>query len=87
MGMEYGGKAGCTTEFFVFLGKCFQEILDAGKHEGIDCRLIFPGKIPELFGEGEGDQIVLSRQPLAQLILDPLLVFRILTMGTVPVST
>ena len=87
MGMEYGGKASCSTELFVFLGKCFQEILDAGKHEGIDRCLIFPGKIPELFREGKGDQIVLSRQALAQLILDPLPVFMVLAMGTIPVAT
>ena len=87
MGMEYGGEAGCSTELFVFSGKCFQEILDAGKHEGIDCCLIFPGKTPELLGEGKGDQIVLSRQPLAQLILDPLPIFMVLAMGTVSVAT
>ena len=87
MGMQYSGKSRCSTELFVVLGKCFQDILNTGKHQGIDCCLIFPGKIPELFREGKGDQIVLGRQPLAQLILDPLPVFMVLAMGTVPVAT
>ena len=87
MGMEYSGKPGCSTEPFVLFGKCFQETPDTGKHQGIDCCLIFPGKIPELFREGKGDQIVLSRQPLAQLILDPLPVFMVPALGTVPVAT
>ena len=37
--------------------------------------------------EGKGDQIVLGWQPLAQLILDPVPVFMVLAMGTVPVAT
>jgi hypothetical protein len=85
--MKYDGKSSFSTEFFVVFGKGFQGILDTGKHQGIDCCLIFPGKIPDLFGEGKGDQIVLGRQPLAQLILGPLLVFMVLAMGTVPVAT
>lgn len=48
--------------------------------------LIFPGKVPELFGEGKGDQVVLGWQSLAQLILDPLLIFMVLAMGTAPVT-
>jgi len=87
MGMQYSGKSRCSTELFVVLGKRFQDILNTGKHQGIDCCLVFPGKIPELFREGKGDQIVLGRQPLAQLILDPLPVFMVLAMGTVPVAT
>jgi len=87
MGMEYGGKPRCSTEFFVIMGKRFQEILDTGKHQGIDCCLISPGKIPELFRKGKGDKIVLSRQPLAQLIFDPLRAFMVLAMGTVSVPT
>ena len=87
MGMEYGGKSSCSTELVVVFGKRFEGILDTGKHQGIDCCLMFPGKIPELFGEGKGDQIVLSRQPLAQLILDPLPIFMVLAMGTAPVAT
>ena len=86
MGMEYGGKSSCSTELLVLLGERFQDILNTGKHQGIDSSLMFPGQIPELFGEGEGDQVVLGRQPLAQLILDPLLVFMVLAMGTVPMS-
>ncbi len=82
MGMEYGGKSRCSTELFVVLGKRLQDILDTGKQQGIDCFLVFPGKIPELFWEGKGDQVVLGRQPLAQLILDPLPVFMILAVGT-----
>jgi len=48
--------------------------------------LIFPGEIPELFGEGKADQIVSSWKKLAQLILDPLLAFMVLAMGTVSVT-
>jgi len=36
-----------------------QDILDTGKQQGIDYCLILPGKIPELFWEGKGDQVVL----------------------------
>ena len=54
---------------------------------GIYFFLVFPCNIPKLFGECKGDQIVLGRQPLAQLILDPLPVFMVLAMGTVPVAT
>jgi len=69
------------------LGECFQNALSAGKHQGIDFFLVFPSMIPELFGEGKGDQIVVGRQALAQLIFDPLLVFMVLAMGTVPMAT
>ena len=86
MGMQYSGKSRCSTELFVVLGKRFQDILNTGKHQGIDCCLIFPGKIPELFREGKGDQIVLGRQPLAQLILDPLPVFMVLAMRAIPMA-
>jgi hypothetical protein len=77
---------GDPAEFFVVFGKCLQSILYTGKHQGIDLSLIFPGKVPELFGEGKGDQIILGWQPLAQLILDPLLIFMVLAMGTAPVT-
>ena len=86
MGMEYAGKTRCPTKLFVVLGECFQSIPDTGKHQGIDFSLMFPGEIPEEAGEGKGDQIVWSRQPLAQLIFDPLLIFMVLAMGTVPVT-
>jgi len=86
MGMENGGKARCSTELFIVTGKRLQYILDTGEHQGIDDFLISPGKIPELFGKGKGDQVVLGWQQLAQLIIDPLLVFMVLAMRTIPVA-
>ena len=37
--------------------------------------------------EGEGDQVVSGRELLVHLILDPLLVFMVLAMGAVSVTT
>jgi len=84
--MEYGGETRCPTELSVVFGEAFQEVLDSSEHQRIDCFLVFPGKVPELFGQSEGEQVVLGRQPPAQLILDPLLIFMVLAMGTVSVA-
>lgn len=62
--MEYGGKSRCSAEPVIVLGKCFQDILHTGKHEGIDFSLVLPGKIAKLAGQGKGDQIVRGRQTL-----------------------
>ena len=86
MGMQYCCKSPCALEFFVVLGKCFQDLLGTGKHQGVDFFLVFPGKIPKLSGQGKGDQVVLGRKKLTQLILDPLMAFMVLAMGTVPVA-
>ena len=86
MGMENGGKSSCSTELFIVSGKRLQDILNTGEHQGIDDFLMFPGKIPELFWKGKGNQVVLGRQQLAQLIIDPLLVFMVLAMRTIPVA-
>jgi len=86
MGMQYCCKSRCSLELFVVAGKCFQDILNTVKHQGIDCFLVFPGKIPKLPGNGKGDQVILGRKKLAQLILDPLVAFMVLAMGTAPVA-
>jgi len=86
MGMQHCCKSRFAPEFFVVLGKCFQDILNTGEHQRIDFLLIFPGKIPELAGKGKGDQVVLGRKKLAQLILNPLVAFMVLAMRTTPVA-
>ncbi len=86
MGMENGGKSSCSAELFIVFGKRFQDILNTGEHQGIDDFLISPGKIPELFWKGKCDQVVLGRQQLTQLIINPLLVFMVLAMRTIPVA-
>jgi hypothetical protein len=85
--MKYGGKPGCAAKFFVVSGEGLQGIPDAVKHYGIDDFLISPGQVPKLFGKGEGNQVVLDWKQLVQLIFDPLLVFVILAMGAVSVTT
>ena len=52
-------------ELFIVLGECFEDILNTGKHEGVDFFLVFPGKLPELSWKGKGDQIILGRQAFA----------------------
>jgi len=47
---------------------------------------VFPGQIPKLGRQGEGDKIVPGRKPLAQLVFYPLLVFMVLAVGTVSVT-
>lgn len=84
--MENRGESRCATEFFVVLGEALEDVLNCSEHQRIDCFLVFPGKIPELFGQSEGEQVVLGRQPPAQLVINPLLAFMVLAMGTVPVA-
>ena len=72
MGVEYGGKSCRATGLFVVFDKGLQDIPDTGEHQGIDDFLIFTGKAPDLLRNREGDQVVLGRQTLAQLIFDPL---------------
>jgi len=86
VGMEHDGKSGFTSEFLVVSGKDFQGILDTGKQNGVNCFLVSPGNIPELFGKGESDQIIRSRQAFVQLFFNPLAAFMVLAMGTVPVA-
>jgi hypothetical protein len=86
VGMEHGGKSRFTSEFFVVSGEGLQGISDTGKQEGIDRLLISPGKIPELPGGGECDQVIRGRQLFVQLLFDPLAVFMVLAMGAVPVA-
>jgi len=65
--------------------------LREGLEKFVDCReedvknkpLISPGKIPQLFGQREGEQIILRRQLFVELVLNPLLAFMVLTMGAV----
>ena len=86
VGMEYGGKSRFASEFSVVSGKGLQGISDTGKHEGVDRLLISPGKILELPGDGECDQVIRGRQPFVQLLFDPLAAFMVLAMRAVPVS-
>jgi len=86
MGMEYCGKPCFSPELFVVPGKGFKDFLNTGKHQGIDFLLVLPGKIPKLSRESKGNQIVLGRQELVQLLFDPPGVFMVLAMGTVPVA-
>ncbi len=58
VGMEYGGKPRFASELFVVSGKGLQGILGTGKQKGINRFLVSPGKIPELPGEGECDQVI-----------------------------
>ncbi|MFO7761874.1 MAG: hypothetical protein R6V20_09725 [Desulfobia sp.] len=60
--MEYGGESRCAIELFVVLDEALEEILDRSEHQRIDCFLVFPGKIPELFGQSESD-VRLSIRP------------------------
>jgi hypothetical protein len=85
--MEYGGEPGFSTKFFIVPSEGFQSILDTIKHQGIDDFLVFPCQVPELLGKGEGDQVVFGRESLVQLIFDPLLVFMVLAMGAVSMTT
>ena len=51
MGMQYRCKAWYALEFFVVFSKCFQDVLDAVKHQGIDFFLISLSKPPALPGD------------------------------------
>jgi len=84
--MKYGRKSGFTSELFVISGKGLQGIPDTVEQKGVDRLLISPGKIPELLGNGECDQVIRSRQPFVQLLFDPLAAFMILAMRAVPVA-
>jgi len=48
--------------------------------------LMAAAKRPHLFGHGEGEHEVLARQPAAQLALQPVPAFLVLTLGTVAVT-
>jgi len=48
--------------------------------------LISPRQVTELFRDGKGDQGVLARQTLADLVFYPLLTFVLLTMRAVSVA-
>ena len=87
MRMEYGGESDCPAELFIVPGEGFQSILNTIKHQAIDDFLVSPCQIPKRPGKGEGNQIVFGREALVQLIFNPLLIFMVLAMGTVPVST
>ena len=86
MRVENGYKARRSIELFIICGKSLENILHTGKHQGVDGLLMFPGKVAELAGKCEGDQIIRSRQKLLQLIFNPLPIFMVLAMGTIPVS-
>ena len=44
---------------------------------------VSPRQVTELFRDGKGDQVVLTRQPLPDLTFCPLLTFVLLTMRAV----
>jgi hypothetical protein len=82
MGMQDCGEPCRTTKVFIIFGKSFEGLLDTGKHQGIDDLLVFPGQFPELGRQGKGDQEIPGWQPLVQLVVDPLIVFMVLAVGT-----
>jgi hypothetical protein len=84
--MKYSGEPGCSAKLFIVPGEGFQSILNTIKHQGLDNFLASPCQVPKLLGQGKGDQVVFGREALVQLIFDPLLIFMILAMGTVPVA-
>jgi hypothetical protein len=86
MGVENRDKSSRSVKLFIISGKGLENILHAGKHQGVDGLLMLPGKIAELTWKCEGDQIVWNRQKFLELIFDPLPIFMVLTMGTIPVS-
>jgi hypothetical protein len=85
--MQYGSEPCCSAEFFIVLGEGLEGMLDTVKHQRIDEFLASPGQVPKLPGKGEGNQIVFGREPFVQLIFDPLLIFVVLAMGAVSVTT
>ena len=86
LGVEDGGESRRASEFAIVFSKGFEEILCCGEHQGIHRFLIFPGQIPKLLRQSEGDQVVRARQPFVQLIFYPLLALMILAMGAVSVT-
>jgi hypothetical protein len=86
MSMEDGGKSRFAPELFIVSSKALEGIPDRVKHEGIDRLLVSPGQIPQLSGQGEGNQVIPNRQPIVQLRIDPLRTFVVLEMGAIPVS-
>lgn len=87
MGVENGSEPCGSSELFVVFGEGFQDILDSYKHQGIDGSLVPPDKFPELARQGESNQIICAWQQFPQLLVNPLLAFMVLAMGTVSVAT
>ena len=86
MGVQDGCKSCRSPEFFIVLGKGFQDILNCRKHQRVERSLVLPDKFSELVRKSEGDQVVCAWQQLVELFFNPLLAFMILTMGTVSVA-
>ncbi len=68
------------------MGEGFQEILHRPEHQGVDGFLVFPCQIPQLPGQREGDEVILTWQPLVKLAFQPLPAFVVLAVGAVSVA-
>jgi hypothetical protein len=84
--MHYSRKPRFALELVVISSKCLQNVLHTGEHQGVNRFLIFPGEFSEFTGQGKGNQVVLSRQSLAELIFYPLLTFMVLTVRAISVA-
>jgi len=86
MGMQDSCEPCRSPEFFIVLGKGFQNILNCRKHQRVKRSLILPDKFSELVRKSEGDQVVCAWQQLVELFFNPLLAFMVLAMRTVSVA-